>query len=121
MRFSSARGLMGGIGGALGAAALLNVARGLATRIASTPRLPGVERVAGDLKAATWAEAATLLVALPAAALFFGLLLPRFLETRTGRHWEWPGVAFVVSVPLFRSGVPARFSVAGGILLAALV
>lgn len=121
MRNRAVAGLLGGACGALGAAPVVPVARGLAARVASPPLLPGVERVAGDLKAATWAEAAAVLVVVPAAALFFGLLLPRLLEARTGRYWAWPGAAFAVSLPLFRSGLLARYAVAGGMLLAALV
>jgi hypothetical protein len=119
VRRPTVQGFLGCVGGALGALPLVPAARSIATRFAPVPRLPGVERAVGDLKAATWAEVAALLVALPAAALFFGLVLPRFLEVRTGRWSEWPGVAFGSAFPLFRSGVPARYSLAVALMLSA--
>ncbi len=118
------RGLLGATGGVLGTIALLPIARGLAARLFPPPRLPGAAIKAGDIKEATYLEAAVLLVALPVAALFFGHILPRLLESRADREWpfsEWPGAGFGLSLALWRSGVSARSSILCGLLLAALV
>lgn len=117
-------GLIGGFGGAVGALPLVSVARGAALRVASLPRLPGAERVAGDVKLATFAEAATLLVAVPLAALVFGAVLPRRLEARTspsGPSFEWAAAGFAAAFPIWRSGAPARLALLAGGAMALVV
>jgi hypothetical protein len=56
------------------------IVSGLAVRFSSLPALPGMEKKLGDIKQATYAEAAFLLIAVPLAGLFFGFVLPRLLE-----------------------------------------
>lgn len=115
-------GLIGGIGGALGALPIVSAARGLALRVASPPRLPGAELSAGDVKLATYAEAAAILVAVPLAALVFGALLPRWLESRSprrGASFEWAAAGFAAAFPLWRGGGSARWALAAGLIAAA--
>ncbi|HSE64505.1 MAG TPA: hypothetical protein VLG15_12930 [Thermoanaerobaculia bacterium] len=115
-------GLIGGIGGALGSLPIVSAARGLALRVASPPRLPGAELSAGDVKLATYAEAAAFLVAVPLAALVFGALLPRWLESRSARRgpsFEWAAAGFAAAFPLWRSGASARWALAAGLVAAA--
>jgi hypothetical protein len=117
------RGLLGATGGVLGTIPLLPIARTVALKVFPAPHLPGAALRAADVKGATYFEAAVLLVAIPAAALFFGHVLPRLLESRAGRDRafsEWPGACFGLSLVLWRSGLPAKFSLLGGILFAAL-
>lgn len=114
-------GLIGGVGGFLGALPIVSVARHLTTRLAPGPQLPGAERLAGDLKAATFAEAGVLLLLLPLFALVFGGLLPRWLERRAagdGPSFEWIGGVFSVAFPVWRSGVPARWALSAGLAAA---
>ncbi|HEY6066339.1 MAG TPA: hypothetical protein VIY96_09300 [Thermoanaerobaculia bacterium] len=114
-------GSIGAFGGVLGALPLVSAARSLATRLAPPPRLPGAERLAADLKSATFAEAGVFLLVLPLFALAFGALLPRWLERRgsgDGVSPEWTGAAFAIALPLWRSGVPARWSVCAGAIAA---
>jgi hypothetical protein len=114
--------LIGGIGGALGALPIVSAARGLALRAASPPRLPGAELSAGDVKLATYAEAAAFLVAVPLAALVFGALLPRWLESRSprrGASFEWAAAGFAAAFPLWRGGGSARWALAAGLIAAA--
>lgn len=115
-------GLIGGIGGALGALPIVSAARGLALRVAAPPRLPGAELSAGDVKLATYAEAAAFLVAVPLAALVFGALLPRWLESRSprrGASFEWAAAGFAAAFPLWRGGGSARWALAAGLVAAA--
>ena len=113
------RGLLGAAGGVAGAIPLLPLARTFASRVFSLPRLPGAALQSGDIKEATYMEVAVLLLALPAAALVLGHLLPRLLETRAGftpALSEWPGAGFGLSLVLWRSGAPAKYSLLGGVL-----
>ena len=115
-------GLIGGLGGAVGALPIVSAAREMALRIAPAPQLPGAEWLAGDVKLATYAEAAALLVAVPLAALVFGALLPRWLETRIARDvpsFEWAAAGFACAFPIWRAGVPARWALLAGLALAA--
>lgn len=117
-------GLVGALLGAAGILPMLSAARDLALRVASPPRLPGREMAVGDIKAASFAEAAVLLVAAPLAAFFFGKLLPRLLESRcqSGRlSFEWIAAGFAASLPLWRGGARVRTAMAAGTLLALLV
>lgn len=111
------RGLLGGILGGLGILPMLPIASGVATRFSSPAALPGLERKLGDIKQATYAEAAVLLVAVPLAALFFGFVLPRLLETLArpgGLSFEWAAAGFVLSLVLAQRGVlPERALIAG--------
>lgn len=107
----------------MGALPLLPIASGLALRYGAPPELPGALRRFGDVKAATWAEAAVLLVAVPLAALFFGRILPRFLERRAPRgslSFEWAGAAFAASFFLAQRAVHPKYSLLAGLALAAL-
>jgi hypothetical protein len=116
-------GAIGGFGGALGTLPLLSAARTLASRFVSPPELPGAEKLTGDVKAATFAEAAVLLVVLPAAALFFGAIVPRWLERRTparGLSFEWIGLGFAFALPIWRRGATTRAAFLSGIALALL-
>jgi hypothetical protein len=73
--------------------------------MAGLPRLPGAELVAGDIKAGTWAELAILILAVPAAAFFFGSLLPDVIRSRGGFAVALPGLAMSSSLALWRFGV----------------
>lgn len=112
----AARRSVGGIiGGALGAVPLLSVARETAGRIWTAPGLPGALAEARDLKAATHLEAFVLLFLIPASALFFGLILPRWLACRSLQEplvRVAPGLAFGVSFWLWRRGVGSGSSLA---------
>jgi hypothetical protein len=114
---------MAAIGGALGALPLLAPARTLATRLFPVPELPGIERVTLDVKQATYFETAVLVLCVPAAAIFFGRILPAFLESRgvSALRAHLPGVGFATSLLLWRAGSPARVALAAGLGLAALV
>lgn len=117
-------GLIGGIGGAVGVLPLVSAAREAALRIASVPQLPGAEKIAGDVKLATFAEAASLLVAVPLGALVFGALLPRWLESRTpglGPSFEWAAAGFAAAFPIWRSGAPAHRALLAGAALALII
>ncbi len=118
------RELLGAIGGAVGTIPLLPVVRDLASRFLSPAVLPGAERRAADIKAATYLEAAVFLFAIPAAVLFFGEILPRLLESRSG--WSpslsgSPGAVFALSAVLWRLGASPSASLAAGALAAALL
>jgi len=116
-------GAIGGIGGALGTLPFLSAARTLASRLSSPVELPGAEKLAGDLKAATFAEASVLLVFLPAAVVFFGALLPRWLDRRAppgGPSFEWISLGFAAACPIWRRGATSLVSLLCGILLALL-
>ena len=116
------RELLGAIGGAVGTIPLLPVVRDLASRFLSPAVLPGAEKRAADIKAATYLEAAVFLFAIPAAVLFFGEILPRLLESRSG--WSpslsgSPGAVFALSAVLWRLGASPSVSLAAGALAAA--
>lgn len=86
--------------------------------------LAGAELVQRDVKTATFVEIAALLILLPAASIFFGLLLPRVLEkiARPGRlSFEWIGGGLALAFPLWRRGNPPIRSFGFGVVLAALV
>ena len=117
-------GLVGAAGGAVGALPLLPIASDLATRYASPPALPGALRRFGDVKEATWAEAAVLLVAVPIAAFLFGRLLPSILERRAARgslRFEWMGAGFAASFFFTQRGWSPAWSLAAGAALALIV
>lgn len=117
-------GLVGALLGGAGILPLLPIARGIACRLGPAPRLPGCEMSAGDIKIATFAEAATLLLAAPLAAFFFGKALPRHLESRCAAgklSFEWIAAGFAISFPLWRGGDRAGTAMAAAALLAILV
>src|SRR4029077_10946048 len=109
------RSVGGTIGGALGAVPLLSVARETAGRLWTAPRLPGAPAETRDLKAATYLEAFVLLFLIPASAVFFGVILPRWLARRS---LQGPlvrvaaGLAFGISFWLWRRGVGTGASLA---------
>ncbi len=113
--------LLGAIGGAVGTIPLLPIVRDLASRFVAPPVLPGAQRQAADIKAATYLEAAVFLLAIPLAALLFGYFLPRLLDSRSG--WPalsgYPGAAFALSAVLWRLGAAPVLSLAAGVLSAA--
>jgi hypothetical protein len=114
--------LLGAIGGAVGAVPLVAVVRDLASRFLAPPVLPGALRQAADIKAATYLEAAVFLLAIPAAALLFGVVLPRLLESRRGRRpplTGFPGALFALSAVAWRLGAAPVPSLAAGALAAA--
>jgi hypothetical protein len=117
-------GLIGAIFGALGALPLLPLAAALAIRFSSLPTLPGAERAGRDFKQATYAEAAVLLVVVPLAALLFGSILPRFLESRAAAgalSFEWVAVGFGSSFFLAQRGLsPAAALTVGSSAAAAI-
>ncbi len=117
-------GIVGGLLGGLGVLPLLPIASGLAIRFFSPPALPGMERQLGDVKQATYAEAAVLLVAVPLAALFYGIVLPRLLEklAEPGRlSFEWAAAGFVISFFLAQRGVRPKHALLAGMTGALLV
>ena len=86
---------------------LLQVSRDLASRFFAPPVLPGAEKQAADIKAATYLEAAVFLLAIPAAALLFGYILPKLVESRSARRPPLsgsPGAVFALSAVLWRLG-----------------
>jgi hypothetical protein len=114
---------IGALGGAVGILPLLPIASGLAIRYAAPPDLPGALRKFHDVKEATWAEAAVLLVAVPLAALLFGRILPAALErvAPPGRlSFAWAGAAFSASFFLAQRGVRPKLALLAGVVLAAL-
>ena len=114
---------MGTIGGALGILPLVGIARSAATSLFPIPSVAGAERLARDVKAATYLETATLLLAVPAAAIFFGKLLPdaaRLLGIAP-RRASLAGAGFATSILLWRAGVPAGVSIAAGLLVAGAI
>jgi hypothetical protein len=118
------RRALGALGGACGSLPLLPIARGFAQRVAGPPRLPGAELAAGDIKAGTWAELAILILVVPAAAFFFGRLLPDFIRVCGGFAVALPGFVSVAGFAAWRLGARPIVSVslsAGASLLAAAV
>ena len=114
---------LGTIGGALGILPLVGVARSAATSLFPIPSVAGAERLARDVKAATYFEIATLLVAVPAAAIFFGKWLPEAAHVLgfAPRRASLAGVGFGTSILLWRAGVPAGVSIAAGVFVATAV
>jgi hypothetical protein len=114
---------LGTIGGALGALPLLALARTVATGLFPLPALPGAERLTRDVKQATYFEVAVLVIGVPAAALFFGRILPLLLEARgfRSRRAYLAGVGFGTSLLLWRAGVSAAGSLVAGLVLAAAI
>ena len=115
--------VLGAIGGALGALPLLALARSLAMKLFSVPALPGAERITLDVKQATYFETAVLLIFVPAAAIFFGRILPAALESRglLPRREYLPGIAFGTSLLLWREGATAKVSLAAGLAFSILI
>ena len=114
-------GWIGGIFGGLGALPLLPIAAGIATRLAARPFLPGMELKHGDVKLATYAEAGVLLLVVPLAAFVFGIIVPRFLDTRVGSgrlSFEWCAVGFAASFFLSQGGMRPKYCILAGLLLA---
>ncbi len=114
--------LLGAIGGAAGMLPVLSVVRGFAFRFVAPAVLPGAELRAADIKAAAYLEAAVFLLAMPAAALLFGWILPKLLRSRSGCRAALrgcPGAAFALSGILWRLGAAPFLSLAAGILAAA--
>jgi len=97
------------------------LARTLAARIVGPATLPGIERAAGDIKAATWAELAVLIFVLPAAALFFGRVLPDLIRRLGGFGVALPGIAMGSAFALWRLGVRSRIAFPAGLAAAAAV
>lgn len=101
---------------------LLPAVRGFAVRRLPPPRLPGAERLASDVKAATYLESAVIVLAIPAAAVFFGRVLPRLLASRASADSllaELPGAAFAVSFLFWRLGAAPAIALAVGALVSA--
>lgn len=118
------RGLPGALGGAIGMLPLLPAVRGFAVRRLAPPRLPGAERLASDIKAATCLEAAVIVLAIPAAIVFFGRVLPRRLASRASADpplGELPGAAFCVSFLLWRRGAAPVLALAVGTFVSAVL
>ena len=124
MRLALRRAL-GGLGGAIGVLPSLSIARGLAERWAGPATLPGAERLAGDVKAATWAELAVCVFLVPASAFVFGRLLPDVIRRRGGFCVALPGVAMGGAFLLWRLGaggaVGAEVSLLAGLAAATAV
>jgi hypothetical protein len=112
---------LGTVGGALGILPIVAIARSAATRLFPVPSLAGAERLTGDVKPATYMETAAVLIAVPAAALFFGRILPEAARSRgiSARRASLAGAGFATSFLLFRAGVSAAGSLAAGFLVAA--
>jgi hypothetical protein len=115
--------LLGTVGGALGILPLVAIARSVATRLFPVPSLAGAERLARDVNAATYLETATLLLAVPAAAILFGKLLPEAAHVLglTPRRASLAGAGFGTSLLMWRAGVSAGASIAVGVLVAAAI
>lgn len=119
---ATAGGAAAAAAGALGVLPLLPLARALAFKLFSPPSLAGAERLAGDVKAASYFEVVVLFSALPAAAIVFGVWLPRFLGRRgAGRlACAIPGLVFLSALPLWRAGFSAKWALFTAALLAGL-
>ncbi len=105
------RRALGGLGGATGVLPVLPVARQLATDLAGPALLPGRMMAAGDVKAATFAEAAVLVLLVPAAAFVFGRVLPDAIRWRGGHAVALPGIVMGSALLLWRSGASPGASV----------
>ncbi len=124
MRVESPKGFLGAVLGALGATSLVAVARNVAIQWFSPPLLPGAELAAGDSKAATFAEAATFLIAVPLAALLFGRALPKLLESRFPRgrlSFEWIPLGAALWLPLWRRGLHLKTAIISSLALSILI
>ncbi len=114
---------LGAIGGAIAGLPAVSLARDLALWVGSVPALPGAERAAGDVKLATFAEIAAIVLVLPAFSFFFGRLFPRFLERRArpGRlSFQWAGAAAAISAWLSKDGVAPAMALSSGIAFGVL-
>ncbi len=120
MRLALRRAL-GALGAAAGVLPLLPVARGLAARLAGPARLPGGTLASGDVKAATFAEAAVLVLLVPAAAFLFGRVVPDWIRRRGGYAVALPGLAMASSFLLWRYDLSPRRSVLAGLAAALAV
>jgi len=124
MRVEVPKGLLGAVLGALGATSLVAVARSVAIQWFPPPLLPGAELAAGDSKAATLAEAAAFLIALPLAAFLFGKALPELLESRFPRgrlSFEWIALGVALWLPLWRRGIPPKTAIVSSLVLSILI
>ena len=124
MRVEVPKGLLGAVLGALGATSLVAVARSVAIQWFPPPLLPGAELATGDSKAATFAEAATFLIAVPLAALVFGRALPKLLEARfpMGRlSFEWIPLGAALWLPLWRRGLHLKTAIISSLALSILI
>ena len=121
MALAASRDGLGAVGGALGVLPLLALARTVAARLFPPAVLPGAERIAGGVKQASYLEIAVLFTVVPAAALFFGRVLPRYLRARGQSDWasQAPGMGFALSLLLWKAGLSATAALAGGVLFAA--
>ena len=120
----SPRGWLGAICGALGVLPLVPIAAGIATRASSLPALPGLERNSRDFKLATYAEAGVLLLLVPLAALAFGILIPRWMESRARRgrlSFEWVAAGFAISLLLALRGLRPKYGLLAGLISAIAV
>ncbi len=115
------RRALGALGGAFGALPLLPLARSLAERLAGPATLPGAERAAGDIKAATWTELLVLILVLPAAALFFGRVVPALIHRLGGFSVALPGVAMGSAFLLWRLGVRPQIALPAALAAATAV
>ena len=115
------RRALAALGGAFGTLPLLPIARTIAERAAGPARLPGAERVAGDVKAGTWAELFVLLLIVPVAAIVFGRFLPDFIRKRGGFCVALPGIAMSSAFVLWRHGMPSGLALLAGAVAAAVV
>ncbi|HET9793633.1 MAG TPA: hypothetical protein VFS34_04150, partial [Thermoanaerobaculia bacterium] len=115
--------LLGTIGGAIAAIPVVPLVRELALRLGSVPGIPGAENAARDVKGATFAEIAAIVVAIPAFSFFFGRALPGFLERRArpGRlSFQWAGAAAALASWLWKRGVVPAVAIPSGIVLGLL-
>jgi len=112
------RGVLGAAGGALGALPLVPIVAGVAKRLFPGIPLPGAERLYGDVKSETYAQALILLVAVPLAAWVFGHAVPRWLESLASPghlSFEWVGAAFASSYILAQRGMRPKFALIAGL------
>lgn len=113
-------GLIGGVLGAVGSLSLLPLASGVAKRLAHPPTLLGAASRALDIKQATYAEVAVLLLAVPLAAVVLGRVVPRVLERRVrvgGLSFEWASAGFAVSFLLCQRGMRPKHALFVGLAL----
>jgi len=118
------KGIVGALLGAIGVLPLLPIVSGLAKRFATLPTLPGVVGQTADIKAATYAEAAVLLVGVPLAALLFGRIIPDWLSHRgadRGLSFEWATAGLATSFLLSQRGVRPKIALLVGVALFVLL
>lgn len=106
---------MGALGAAAGVLPILPLAREVAARLTGPARLPGGALASGDVKAATFAEAAVLVLLAPAAAFVFGRILPDAIRRRGGHAVALPGLATGSSFLLWRAGLAPGACVLAGL------